>query len=155
MPAGRRSPGGGDNAVRQGAGRVLAHALLEDDEGGDADIAQRCRLHQEVAGELGEDAALLVLGHGVEGVVAVDEGLEVGLGDEGLDVGRRHAFQPCHLLGREAHGELLAHAAVAGRDPGEGAVEALAGGVVGGGEHGARGYKIIFLFSRTDWTGTP
>src|SRR5687768_18070277 len=31
--------------------------------------------------------------------------------------------------GREAHGELLAHAAVAGRDPGEGAVEARAGGV--------------------------
>jgi hypothetical protein len=83
--------------------------------------------------------ALLLLRHGAEGVVAVHERLEAGLDDEGLDVGRRHALQLCHLLGREAHGELLAHAAVTSRDPGEGAVEALAGGVVGGGEHGAHG----------------
>ncbi len=41
--------------------------------------------------------ALLVLGHGVQGGVAVDEGLEVGLGDKGLDVGRDQALQPCHL----------------------------------------------------------
>ena len=78
---------GGDRAVGQCPGGVLAHALLEQDEHGHPHVAQCRGLHQEVAGELGEDAALLVLGHGVQGVVAVDEGLELGLGDEGFDLG--------------------------------------------------------------------
>ena len=137
-----RALAGGDHAIRQRAGRVLAHAFLEDDEGGDADIAQRRGLHQEVAGELGEDAALLLLRHGVEGVVAVDQGLEVGLGDEGLDVGWGQAFEAGGLGGGQAHGELVAEAALLGRDPGEGAVEALAGGVGGGGEQRAHGADL-------------
>ena len=102
-------------------------------------VAQRRGLHQEVAGKLGQDAALLLHRHCVEGLVAVDERLEVGLGDEGLDVGWGHALEAGGLGGREADAELVAEAALLGRDPGEGAVEALAGGVGGGGEHRAHG----------------
>jgi hypothetical protein len=93
-------------------------------------------LHQEVTGELGEDAALLLLGHGVQGTVALGQGGEVGVGKEGLDLGRGKAFETGYLGGREAHGELVAHAPGLGRGAGEGAVQALAGGVGGGGEHG-------------------
>ena len=82
------------------------------------------------------DAALLILGHGMEGSVALGERGEVGVGEEALDLGRGQAFEAGYLGGREAHGELVAHAPGLGRGSGEGAVQALAGGVVGGGEHG-------------------
>ena len=42
---------GGDHAVGQGAGGVLAHPLLKDDEGGDPHVTQGRRLYQEVAGK--------------------------------------------------------------------------------------------------------
>ena len=130
--------GRGDHAIGQRAGRVLAHALLEQDVGGDPHVTECRGLHQEVAGELGQDAALLVLGHGVEGTVALGERGEVGVGEEALDLGRGQAFETGYLGGREAHGELVAHAPGLGRGSGEGAVQALAGGVGGGGEHGER-----------------
>ena len=127
--------GRGDHAIGKRAGRVLAHALLEEDVGGDPYVTQRRGLHQEVAGKLGQDAALLLLGHGVEGSVALGQRGEVGVGEKALDLGRGQAFETGYLGGREAHGELVAHAPGLGRGSGEGAVQALAGGVGGGGEH--------------------
>ena len=88
-----------------------------------------------MTGEAREDAALLFLGHSVEGAVALGQRGKVGVGEEGLDLERSQAFEAGDLGGAQAHGELVAEAAVLGRGSGEGALEALADGVGGGGEH--------------------
>jgi hypothetical protein len=94
--------GRGVHAIGQRAGRVLAHPLLEQDVGGDPHVAECCRLHEEVTGELGQDAALLLLWHGVEGAVAFGQRGKTLVGKKGLDLGGPHAFQAGHLLGGEA-----------------------------------------------------
>ena len=99
---------GRNHAIRQRAGRIATVLLLAQDEAGHPDVAQGCGFHQEVARELGQDPALLLLRHGVQSLIALDQGREVGLAEEGLDGLGCEALETGCLGCGETYRELLA-----------------------------------------------
>jgi hypothetical protein len=91
-------------------GGVAALVALAEEEEGGADVAAGEGVLEDGEGQVLEHGQALVRRHGVELAAGLDELLEVGLGEEGFDVGCRDALGAGGLDRGEAVGQAEAEA---------------------------------------------
>ena len=106
---------GVEDALGQRAGGVAAAAHLVGDEGGGPPVAVGERHLEHVPGHPLELPQALLRGQLLHLGEGGEQFLEVGLGEQRVDLGRRHAFGAGEVGARHAGGEAIRGAQLAAR----------------------------------------